>query len=128
MEAITTNKALAVLGIAAYIFSIIVTATDPEGNQKFPFTLVTISAVASIVFIVMATIRLWKINIIASVLFISISVLGLILGLIQELAPHPDGSSYILLLNVTKVLDLIVVAWVVWLLWTTPKKEVENVG
>jgi len=117
------NKFLAIFGIGAYVLSVIATATDLEGNPKFPFILIIISGIATIIFLIMATIRLWKIKILASVLLIFFAVLVSILSLIIDYVSPSDGSPLILLFNITKLLDLLVIAWVVWILWTTPKME-----
>ena len=54
------NKTVAIFGIGTYILSVITSATDLEGNIKFPIALIAISGIATAIFIIMALVRLWK--------------------------------------------------------------------
>jgi hypothetical protein len=64
------NKTLAIFGIGAYILSVISSAEDLAGNYTAPIVLVAISAMATLAFTIMATIRLWKTQKITAVLFL----------------------------------------------------------
>jgi len=52
------NKTLAIFGVGTHILSIIVSATNQEGNPIMPVILIAISAIATLVFVIMAIIRL----------------------------------------------------------------------
>jgi hypothetical protein len=109
------SRTLAIFGIGTYILSVLSSATDLEGNSVAPIFLIAMSGIATIVFYITATIRLWKIQKIAPILLISCAVVLVILPMAQGVAP--------LLLNIIKVVNLIVFIWVVSLLWTLGKHE-----
>jgi hypothetical protein len=107
------NKSLAIFGIGTYILSIITSATDLEGNFRFPIAFIAISGIATIVFIIMATIRLWKGAKGVSITLAYSGVILIIFSVIQGVISAPDGSQLIILLNITKVFNLIAFIWAV---------------
>lgn len=117
------NKSLAIFGIGTYILSVITSATDLEGNFRFPIAFIAISGIATMVFIIMATIRLWKGAKGVSITLASSGVILVILSVIQEIISASDGSRLILLLNITKVVNLIAFIWAALLLWAMAKRE-----
>lgn len=121
-----SNRALAIFGIVAYILSVLSSAENLEGNSLAPIALVAISGIATVVFYVMATIRLWKIHKIAVVLFVTSVIIYIILLMIQGVTSPSYGSSTIILLNITKVIKLIAFIWVVVLLWKTTRQLEKN--
>jgi hypothetical protein len=54
------NKTLAIFGIGAYILSVLSSAENLEGAFVAPVALVVVSGIATLIFIVLATIRLWQ--------------------------------------------------------------------
>ena len=109
------NKTLAIFGIGTYILSVIISATDLEGNSTIPIALIAISGVATIVFYIMATKRLWNIQKIAPILLISSVVVLIILSIAQGVAP--------LLINIIKIINFVVFIWIISLLWAMAKHE-----
>lgn len=121
-----TNKALAIFGIVTYILTVLSSAENLEGNSVAPIALIAISGIATVVFYVMATIRLWKIHKFAVIFFVTSVIIYVILELIiQGIASPSYGNSTIILLNITKVIKLIAFIWVVVLLWRTTKQKEE---
>lgn len=115
------NKTLAIFGIAAYVLSVITSGTDMEGNSIMPTALIIISAVAILVFIVMAIIRLWRIMKSASILLALSNIIFFILSLAVTINTPPYGSPLIILMNIFKVVNFIVFIWVILLLWEMAK-------
>jgi len=115
------NKTIAILGIGSYILSVITSATDLEGNLKFPIALSAISEIAVIVFIIIATVRLWKGARYVSIILASSAVILFILSVFQGIASPSYGSPIIILLNITKVINFIAFIWAVSLLWAMAK-------
>jgi hypothetical protein len=107
------NKTLAILGIGTYILSVIASASDLEGNSVAPVALIVISGIATIVFIVMATIRLWKEAKSASILLVAAAIILFVLSAVQGIASPSYGSPLIILLNITKVINFIAFVWVI---------------
>ena len=120
---VINNKTLAIFGIATYILSVIASATDVEGNSVTPIPLIVISGISTIVFIVMATIRLWKISKSASILLPSSFFVHLTLEIIQFITPLSYGSPLIILLNISKVIYWLARVWAILLLWAMGKHE-----
>ena len=102
------NKTLAVFGIGTYVLSVLSSAEDLEGNSVVPFALIAISGIATAVFIIMATIRLWKKAKSASILLVSSTFILVVLSILEEVTNPSYGSSTIILCNIAKVIDLIV--------------------
>ena len=107
------NKALAIFGIGTYILSVLSSATDLEGNPTMPFILIVISGIATIVFIIMAVIRLWKEARGISIALLSLTIILFILSVIQGIVLPSYGSPIIILLNVAKVINFIVFFWAI---------------
>ena len=106
------NKILAVFGIGTYVLSIIASASDLQGNPVMPVALIILSVIATAVFIVMATIWLWKKAKNVSILLLFSSVILFILMVIQQFV-LPNESSIILLLNLVKIINFIAFIWAI---------------
>ena len=117
------NKALAIFGIVTYILSIITSATDLKGDSVLPIALIAISGIATIVFIIMATIRLWEKAKFASILLAASAIIMFILLVVQGMASSSYGSPLIIMLNITRVINLIAFIWAVVLLWSMGKHK-----
>lgn len=117
------NKTLAIFGIVTFILEVIVSAEDLEGNFVSPVGLIVISGIATIVFTVMAIIRLWKGSKYVSILLASTTIILFVLGVIQEVTLPQYGSPIIILLNVVKVIDFFTFIYVICLLWGMAKYE-----
>ena len=117
------NKTIAILGIGSYILSVITSAEDLEGNFVSPIFLIVISGILTIIFIVAATVRLWKGARYVSIILASSAVILFILSVVQGITSPSYGSPIIILLNITKVINFIAFIWAVLLLWTMAKYE-----
>jgi len=107
------NKTLAIFGIGTYVLSVLSSATDLEGNSVAPIALIVISGIATVAFIVMATIRLWKEAKSVSIMLVASALILFILSVIQEVTSPSYGSAIIILLNVTKLSYFIASVWVI---------------
>src|SRR3989344_5962549 len=94
------NKTLAILGVGAYILSVISSAEDLVGNYTAPTALIAVSAIATLVFTIMAVVRLWKPQKVTAVLFLVLSLVSLV----YVSAP-------------VKIITFILFIWVISLLW-----------
>ena len=100
------NKTLAIFGIGTYILSVL-SSIEIGGTYAVPPLLIAISGLATLTFIILASIRLWKE---AKGLVITYIVSGFtlfIFTVIQILTSAPDGSPIIILMNLAKVVYLI---------------------
>lgn len=122
------NKLLAIFGIGTFIFGLIISATTLEGELKFPVAVIIISEIASLVFIIMAVVRLWKEARYLSILLILSAAGFYTLELVNEISLPTYGSRLIILWNVFKVFHLLIFSWVVIKLFTikNPIKELES--
>ena len=111
------NRTLAIFGIASYILSVITSGTDDIGNSVMPTILIAISGIATFVFIIMATIRLWKINKKLSVLLPISTLVLIVTSVAQEIILPVYGSPLIIFLNVIKVIQFITLIWTIIILW-----------
>jgi hypothetical protein len=120
------NKTLAIFGIITYILSVIASVTNEQGESTMPLALVGISGILSAVFIILATIRLWKTKRIASILLATSSLIFFCLGLMEVVCLPPYVNLLIILFNIIKVISLLVFIWVVSLLWKMEKRELAS--
>lgn len=118
------NKSLAIFGIATYILSVVSSATNQQGESTMPVAVVVISGIATTIFIIIATIRLWKVSKISSILLTTSSAIFLSLEIMQINISPAYGSSLIIILNITKIISLLIFFWAVILLWRMGKQEV----
>ena len=102
------NKTLAIFGIGAYILSVLSSATDLEENSVVPIGLIVISGIAIIVFIIVATVRLWKMAKNLSIMLVFSTLVLFVLMAIQEFTLPLYGSPIIILLNIVKVISFVV--------------------
>jgi hypothetical protein len=107
------NKTLAIFGIGTYILSVLSSATDLEGNSTAPVALIVISGITTIVFIVMATVRLWKEAKNLSIMLVSSALILFIFTIIQEFTPPSYGNPIIILFNIVRVIYFVAFVWVV---------------
>jgi uncharacterized membrane protein YhaH (DUF805 family) len=117
------GKTLAIFGIGTYVLSVLSSAEDLEGNSIVPVALIVISGIATIVFIIMATARLWKEARRLSIILISSAFILFILTAIQEFTLSQYGSPIIILLNIVKIIYFIAFVWAIIKLFKLKKVE-----
>lgn len=100
------SKQLAIFGIITWILSVASSAEDLAGNYTAPTVLIAVSALATLVFTIMAVVRLWKPQKITAVLFLILSLISLV---------------YVSAL--IKIITFILFIWVISLLWAMGKRE-----
>jgi len=100
------SKTLVILGIGAYILSVLSSAEDLAGNYTAPTALIAVSAIAMLAFTIMATVRLWKTQKVTAILFLASSLITLV----YISAP-------------VKIINFLLFIWVVSLLWAMAKQE-----
>ena len=64
-----TNRTLSIIGIGSYLLSVYATTTNAEGKPGVSNFIIVSSSILNILFSIIATIRLMKINKIVAVLF-----------------------------------------------------------
>jgi hypothetical protein len=121
------NKILAIFGIGTYILSVLSSAINLEGTPVVPSSLIIISGIAIAVFVIMATIRLWKKAKKLSITFLSSAGILFLLTTIQEFTLPSYGSSIIILTNIAKVVYIGAFIFVTVRLFKT-KEEIVSSG
>lgn len=100
------SKHLAIFGIITWILSVASSAEDLAGNYTAPTVLIAVSALATLVFTIMAVIRLWKPQKVTAILFLVLSLVSLV---------YVSASI--------KIINFILFIWVISLLWAMGKHE-----
>jgi len=100
------SKTLAIFGIITYIFQVLSSAEDLEGNFTAPTILIAVSAIATIIFTILATIRLWRTQKVTSVLLLTSSVITLVYASVP-----------------VKIIHFLVFIWTISLIWVMTKYE-----
>jgi len=100
------SKTLAIFGIVTWILSVASSAEDLTGNYTAPTVLIAVSALATLVFTIMAVVRLWKPQKVTAVLFLVLSLVSLV----YVSAP-------------IKIITFFLFIWVISLLWAIGKHE-----
>ena len=103
---IMKNRTLAIFGIVTWLLSVISSAEDLTGNYTAPAALIVVSSIATLIFVIMAVIRLWKPQKVTAVLFLVLSLVSLVYV-----------STPI------KIINFILFVWVISLLWVMGKHE-----
>ncbi len=101
------NRTIAIIGIGSYLLSVIASGTDDNGNFVSPSILVALSGLVTIIFTILATIRLWKEAKFLSIMLASSEIVLTVFTAIQVNNSLAYGSPIIILLNVSKVIHLI---------------------
>lgn len=117
------TKTLAIFGIGTYILSVVSSVEDLVGNSVAPIALLVISVISTVVFIIMATIRLWQNFKIASVLLVASPTVHIILIVVQSISLPSDGSPLNILIGVMGIIDFLVFMYAIALLWQIAKHE-----
>jgi len=120
------NKTLAIFGIVTYVLSVLSSATDLGGNSVMPMFLILISAIATLIYIIMVVIRLWKRLKYLSIIFILSSAASIVLGVIQIIVAPQYGNIIIILNNLARVIDFIVSVWVIVQLFKMSDEQTTN--
>lgn len=113
------NRALALYGIGTYIFSVIASTSDLEGNPVFPVAIILISGIIGFLFFVMAVIRLWKSARTVSIVYALSSICYIILSVAQEITSSSYGSPVIISCNIAMTIHFIAFVWVIVRLFKT---------
>ncbi len=116
-------RTLAIFGVGTYILSVISSAEDLGGNSVAPIALLALTAITTVIFIIMATIRLWQNFKIASALLVSSPTVHIILLVVQSISLPSDGSPLNILIGVMGIIDFLVYMYAVALLWQMAKHE-----
>jgi|JI7StandDraft_1071085.scaffolds.fasta_scaffold275135_2 hypothetical protein len=113
-----TNRTLAFIGIATYALSVYSTATT-NGQPSVSQYVIIGSAIASILFAIFATLRIWKIKKWFSVFFATMSLFQFIAELIKETSSPSYGSSLIIAINIVVILAFLSFVYAIIVLWKT---------
>ena len=125
------NRTLAIFGIGSYLLSVLTSAENLRGNPTAPTALIVIASIASPVFYCLATVRLWKIKKVVSILLPASSIIFFIFSVAFAVNLPPNGSLLVILMNVAKTISFGVFIWAVVILWRTaqfdqPQKGIEG--
>lgn len=116
-----SNKKLAIFGIASYLLSVYASQTNTEGVSTAPAYIVILSGVSAFVFTIIATVRLWKYWKLISILFGGTSLLFFAMEVMQVRLSPTNGTTLILIINTTKVINLLLYFYVIFLLFRIDK-------
>ena len=116
------NTKLAIFGLFTYIMGVVSSATDLEGNPIAPSMFIIISEVATLSFIAMAAIILWKISKTTSILLTSITITSFILETVQ-IFTYSQYGNIVLITNFFRLSYAIVRIWAIILLFKTREGE-----
>jgi hypothetical protein len=116
-----SNKIVAILGVLAYLLSVAASVTNLDGTPSAPTYLVIVSLLVSVVFYILASVRLWKINRLLTLLLIGSSLGLLVLEYIHVSSTPMYGSMLVVSTNAMKVIMLVVYFLSLRLLWISEK-------
>ncbi|MEM3502945.1 MAG: hypothetical protein QXJ62_03140 [Nitrososphaeria archaeon] len=93
------NKFLAIFGIMAYILTAISTAENQEGMAVMPISLIVISSIATFIFAIFATIKLWKQTKKLIITYIVSGLVYFVFSMIPLFIPALYGNLIIIILG-----------------------------
>ena len=101
------NKTLAIFGVGTYILSVLSSAENLGGSSVAPTALIAVSGIATLVFIILATTRLWKAAKGLTIIYASSALSLFIFTILQVVTSSPNGSPVIILMNMAKVVTFV---------------------
>jgi len=111
------NRTIAIIGIVSYILTLITSIEDTEGNYLSPPTLIALSGIITIIFTIIATVRLWKKARYVSIIFLSSTIIFFVLTLVQVLIVPKGVVPAFSLVDVTGIIHFIMFVWVIIILF-----------
>lgn len=120
------NKTIAIIGIISYLLSVIASATNLEGSPRFPVGLIIVSGLLTIIFVVIAVVRLRKYAKFGAMALAASLLILAVFQTIQAISPLSDGNPVILLWSASKVIYFISFIWAVVKLFRSKDKEIIN--
>ncbi|MEM5777419.1 MAG: hypothetical protein QXJ06_03140 [Candidatus Aenigmatarchaeota archaeon] len=93
------NKFLAIFGIMAYILTVISTAENQEGMAVMPISLIVVSSIATFIFAIFATIKLWKQTKKLIITYIVSGLVYFVFSMIPLFIPALYGNLIIIILG-----------------------------
>ncbi|OGN20519.1 MAG: hypothetical protein A2910_01980 [Candidatus Yanofskybacteria bacterium RIFCSPLOWO2_01_FULL_39_28] len=99
-------KKLAIFGIITYILQVISSAQNSGGEYTMPPILIIVSGLASLTFMILAVVYLWKTQKLTSSLYLIFTLISLI-----------NYSPFI------RIVNFVIFLWVISLLWAMAKYE-----
>lgn len=115
-----TNRNLAIVGIGTYLFSVYSSATNADKKPAVADYIIIISGIISALFALFATVRLWKVNKLASILFASTSILLFSFELLKVLFTPIYGSTLTITVNIVMIVAFVSFFYAVFVLWRKP--------
>ena len=109
-------KAIAILGIASYLFTVLTSVEDLEGNLLTSGWLIAASGIVKLAFTVLAILVLWKVAKRDSLIFLFAVVFNFGLAGIQQFILS-ESTLIIVLLNISAVIHFLVYFYIVFLLF-----------
>lgn len=116
------NKVLAGFGIGTYVLSVLSSAEDLQGDPIMPFALIAISGLATVAFVIMATVRLWEGARGLAITFVTSAAILFASAVIQEISSS-YGTPLIFFLNIVKVVNFIALILVIVKLFKRPSSN-----
>lgn len=102
-----SNKSVAILGILAYLVSVVAGITNLDGSQGVPTYVIVISFLISSLFYIYAAFRLWVISRVLMVVFLFSEATLILIDFLQEDNSLTYGSTLVVSTNILKVIHTI---------------------
>ena len=110
----THGRALALIGIGLYFLRVLTSATDAHGNSLVPEALVLVSGTASLIYVIVAGVALWKR--VKRIIAWALPATFLLTSFTMFLSPNP--SSINLLLNAIRLSAMLTYFYAIYVLFT----------
>ena len=112
-----TNRTLAVIGIGTYILSVYSSMTTSDGNAAVSEYVIIMSGIISALFALVATIRLWKVKKLASILLASTSILLFVFEILKVVFKPSYGSALTITVNIIMIVAFASFFYAIIILW-----------
>jgi hypothetical protein len=114
------GKILALIGVGLYVLQVLSSRSDASGDSLAPDTLILFSGTASVIYVVIAAIVLWRIG--HKGVALALPITSLATGLAVFLTPNP--STLNIVLNAIRAIAFVAYFYAIWLMFVSDGKRI----
>lgn len=115
----TRRKILALIGVGLFILQILSTGTDADGNSVVPSAFIFFSGTASLVYLAIAAVVLWRLG--HKFIALALPITSLATGTTIFMTQYPSELNIVF--NAIRVISFVTYFYATWLLYVSDGKR-----
>jgi hypothetical protein len=113
------SKILALIGVGLYVLQVLSSGTDANENSVVPIALVLFSGSASLLYLAIAAVVLWKIG--HKLIALALPITSLATGMTIFMTPNPSNLNIVF--NALRVISFVAYFYAAWLIFVSDAKR-----